>query len=98
MCSTCFLPSITLGLSDIAGIARYMRASLLEVLGHDFLRTARAKGLSENVVVYKHALRNALLPILTLMGFTIPFIFSGAVIVEHLRVARTGIFGYSGGE
>jgi len=78
------LPSITLGLSDIAGIARYMRASLLEVLGHDFLRTARAKGLSENVVVYKHALRNALLPILTLMGFTIPFIFSGAVIVENI--------------
>ena len=78
------LPSITLGLSDIAGIARYMRSSLLEVLGHDFLRTARAKGLGENIVVYKHALRNALLPILTLMGFTIPFIFSGAVIVENI--------------
>ena len=78
------LPGITLGLSDIAGIARYMRSSLLEVKGQDFLRTARAKGLTENVVVYKHALRNALLPILTLMGFTIPFIFSGAVIVENI--------------
>lgn len=78
------LPSITLGLGSIAGIARYMRSSLLEVMGQDFLRTARSKGLSENKVVYKHALRNALLPILTLMGFTIPSIFSGAVIVENI--------------
>jgi len=78
------LPSLTLGLGNIAGIARYMRSSLLEVLGQDFLRTARAKGLSDNLVVYKHALRNALLPILTLMGFTIPSIFSGAVIVENI--------------
>lgn len=78
------LPSITLGLGSIAGIARYMRSSLLEVMGQDFLRTAWAKGLSENKVVYKHALRNALLPILTLMGFTIPSIFSGAVIVENI--------------
>lgn len=78
------LPSITLGLGSIAGIARYMRSSLLEVMGQDFLRTARAKGLSENKVVYKHALRNALLPILTLMGFSIPSIFSGAVIVENI--------------
>lgn len=78
------LPSVTLGLSSIAGVARYMRSSLLEVMGQDFLRTARAKGLSENLVVYKHALRNALLPILTLMGFTIPSIFSGAVIVENI--------------
>lgn len=78
------LPSITLGLGSIAGIARYMRSSLLEVMGQDFLRAARAKGLSENKVVYKHALRNALLPILTLMGFTIPSIFSGAVIVENI--------------
>lgn len=78
------LPTLTLGLSSIASVARYMRSSLLEVIGQDFLRTARAKGLSENVVVYKHALRNALLPILTLMGFMIPSIFSGAVIVENI--------------
>ncbi len=78
------LPTLTLGLSSIASIARYMRSSVLEVVGQDFLRTARAKGLSENVVVYKHALRNALLPILTLMGFMIPSIFSGAVIVESI--------------
>jgi peptide/nickel transport system permease protein len=78
------LPTLTLGLSDIASVARYMRSSLLEVVGQDYLRTARAKGLSENIVVYKHALRNALLPILTLMGFMIPSIFSGAVIVESI--------------
>ena len=79
-----FLPSMTLGLSSIASIARYMRASILEVINQDYLRTARAKGLRENIVIYKHALRNALLPILTLMGFMIPNIFSGAVIVESI--------------
>lgn len=78
------LPSLTLGLASIAGVARYMRASLLEVINQDYLRTARAKGLSERIVVYKHALRNALLPILTLLGFMIPSIFSGAVIVESI--------------
>ncbi len=78
------LPALTLGLATIASIARYMRASLLEVISQDYLRTARAKGLRENVVIYKHALRNALLPILTLAGFLIPTIFSGAVIVENI--------------
>jgi peptide/nickel transport system permease protein len=78
------LPALTLGLGSIAGVARYMRASLLEVINQDYLRTARAKGLSERIVVYKHALRNALLPILTLLGFMIPSIFSGAVIVESI--------------
>lgn len=78
------LPALTLGLGTIASIARYMRASLLEVISQDYLRTARAKGLRENMVIYKHALRNALLPILTLIGFLIPTIFSGAVIVENI--------------
>lgn len=78
------LPSLTLGLSSIASVARYMRSSILEVLNEDYLRTARAKGLRENIVIYKHALRNALLPILTLMGFMLPNIFSGAVIVESI--------------
>lgn len=78
------LPALTLGLGTIAGVARYMRASLLEVIRQDYLRTARAKGLRENLVIYKHALRNALIPILTLMGFLIPTIFSGAVITEHV--------------
>ncbi len=78
------LPSLTLGLGSIASVARYMRSSLLEVLNEDYLRSARAKGLRENIVIYKHALRNALLPILTLMGFMLPSIFSGAVIVENI--------------
>lgn len=79
-----FLPAVTLGLGSIASVARYMRSSLLEVLNEDYLRTARAKGLADSIVVYKHALRNALLPILTLMGFMLPTIFSGAVIVESI--------------
>ena len=78
------LPALTLGLGTIASITRYMRASLLEVLPQDYLRTAKAKGLKETVVIYKHALRNALIPILTLIGFMIPSIFSGAVIVESI--------------
>ncbi len=78
------LPALTLGLGTIASIARYMRASLLEVLPQDYLRTAKAKGLKETAVIYKHALRNALIPILTLVGFMIPSIFSGAVIVENI--------------
>lgn len=78
------LPALTLGLGTIASIARYMRSSLLEVISQDYLRTARAKGLKERVVIYKHALRNALIPILTLVGFMIPSIFSGAVIVENI--------------
>ncbi|MDI9485674.1 MAG: ABC transporter permease [Bacillota bacterium] len=78
------LPALTLGLGSIASVARYMRASLLEVLNEDYLRTARAKGLRERIVIYKHALRNALLPILTLMGFMLPSIFSGAVITENI--------------
>lgn len=79
-----FLPAVTLGLATIAGVARYMRSSLLEVIHQDYLRTARSKGLTERVVIYKHALRNALIPILTLMGFLIPTIFSGAVVVENI--------------
>lgn len=78
------LPALTLGLSAIASITRYMRTSLLEVIRQDYLRTARAKGLRERVVIYKHALRNALIPILTLMGFLIPQIFSGAVVTEAI--------------
>jgi len=76
------LPSLALGLGSAAGIARYMRGSMLEVIRQDFVRTARAKGLEERVVVFKHALRNALLPIITLLGLSLPFLFSGAVLIE----------------
>ncbi len=76
------LPSLALGIGSAAGIARYMRGSLLEVIQQDFVRTARAKGLEERVVIFKHALRNALIPIITLLGLTLPFLFSGAVLIE----------------
>lgn len=76
------LPALTLGISSMASWMRYMRSSMLEVIREDYIRTARAKGLTGYVVVYKHALRNALLPIITLVMMAIPFIFSGAVITE----------------
>jgi peptide/nickel transport system permease protein len=78
------LPSIALGIGSAAGVARYMRGSMLEVIRQDYVRTARAKGLSERVVVFKHALRNALLPIITLLGLTLPYLFGGAVLVETI--------------
>ena len=60
----------------MAGITRYMRSSMLEVINQDYIRTARAKGLPEKVVIVKHALRNALLPIVTLLGFELPILLS----------------------
>jgi peptide/nickel transport system permease protein len=78
------MPAIALGIGSAAGVARYMRGSMLEVIRQDFIRTARAKGLSERVVVFKHALRNALLPIITLLGLTLPYLFGGAVLVETI--------------
>jgi peptide/nickel transport system permease protein len=78
------LPSIALGVSSAASVARYMRSSMLEVIRQDYIRTARAKGLPERTVILKHALKNALLPIITLLGLYLPFLFSGAVLVEHV--------------
>jgi peptide/nickel transport system permease protein len=78
------LPALALGIGSAAGVARYMRGSMLEVIRQDYVRTARAKGLSERVVVFKHALRNALLPIITLLGLTMPYLFGGAVLVETI--------------
>lgn len=78
------LPSIALGVSSAAGIARYMRSSMLDVIRQDYIRTARAKGLPERTVILKHALKNALLPIITLLGLYLPFLFSGAVLVEYV--------------
>jgi len=76
------LPALTLGLVGAAGTARYQRAALLEALGEDYARTARAKGLAEPRVLMDHALRNALLPIVTLLGLALPFLLTGAVVVE----------------
>jgi peptide/nickel transport system permease protein len=76
------LPTLSLALVLTAGIARYMRGSMLEVVRQDYVRTAHAKGLPERVVVFKHALRNALIPIITLVGLYLPFLFSGTVFIE----------------
>ncbi|WP_337268322.1 ABC transporter permease [Oryzifoliimicrobium ureilyticus] len=76
------LPALALGLVSSALILRFTRASMLDVLGDDYVRTARAKGLSERRVVLKHALKNALIPILTVLGLTAAVLVSGAVVTE----------------
>jgi peptide/nickel transport system permease protein len=76
------LPSIILAIGGIAALSRYTRSSMLEVIRQDYIRTAKAKGLSEETVYYKHALRNALLPIITLFGFLIPGLIGGSIIIE----------------
>ncbi len=76
------LPVFVSAVGGLAGFSRYMRNNMLEVLRQDFIRTARAKGLSENMVVYKHALRNALMPVITILGLSLPGIIGGSVIME----------------
>ncbi len=76
------LPALTLGLTSIAGWSRYLRASLQDALGQDFVRTGRAKGLSWRRIVTRHALRNALIPLVTVMALDLPGYFTGAVVVE----------------
>lgn len=78
------LPAVAYGLIQAAGVVRMTRATLLEVLGEDFIRTARAKGLAGWVVLYKHALRNALIPVVTLIGLNVGILFTGAVVIETL--------------
>ena len=78
------LPGVAMGMTACAGTARYMRSSLLEVIRQDYVRTARAKGLRERTVIAKHAMRNAMLPIVTLIGMSVPRLFSGAVLVETI--------------
>jgi peptide/nickel transport system permease protein len=78
------LPALTLGLVGAAGTARFQRAALLETLGRDFIRTARAKGVSERRVLGVHALRNALLPLITLAGLSLPFLLTGSVLIESV--------------
>ena len=93
------LPALTLGLVGAAGTARYQRATMLEVIRQDYVRTARAKGLRERRVLLVHALRNALLPYITLFGLAFPFLLTGAVLVETVfawpgmgRLAVSAIF------
>ncbi len=78
------LPAITLGYYSTAVIARMTRSSMLEVLGQDYMRTARAKGLRESIVVVRHGLRNALIPTLTIIGVTFGSLLSGAVLTETI--------------
>ncbi len=76
------LPVATLTLALAAGVARYTRGQMLEVIRQDYIRTARAKGVPEYAVITRHALRNSLIPVVTLLGLYLPFLFSGAVFVE----------------
>ena len=76
------LPTIVLGLASAGYLTRYVRSSMLEVINHDYVRTARAKGVSERNVIINHAFRNGLIPIVTVLGINLAFILSGSVIVE----------------
>jgi len=78
------MPVITLAAITVASFSRYMRSSMMDAMAEDYVRTARAKGASERRVLYGHALRNALIPILTLIGLSLPAIVSGAVITESV--------------
>jgi peptide/nickel transport system permease protein len=82
------LPVVTLTYPAFAALSRYMRAGMLETLRQDFVRTARAKGLPERTVVFGHALRNSLIPIVTLIGLELPELISGSVIVESIFGVR----------
>ena len=79
-----FLPTVVLTLLYLAGWSRFMRSSMLEVLRQDYVRTARAKGLLERVVIVKHAARNALIPLITIVVLQVPQIFSGAILTETI--------------
>ncbi|MFO0293432.1 MAG: ABC transporter permease [Rhodospirillales bacterium] len=78
------LPSLALGLPILASLSRLVRTAMLDALGQDYVRTARAKGVSERGVVYRHALRNALLPFVTSVGITAGYLFGGAIVVEQV--------------
>lgn len=89
------IPSIMAALTGIAVLSRYVRSQMLEVLEQDYVRTARAKGLDEASVIYGHALRNALLPFVTMFGFLVPGLISGSVIFEQIFAwPGLGLLGY----
>ncbi|MEQ6896437.1 ABC transporter permease [Microbacterium sp. KR10-403] len=78
------LPIVTLALLSIAGFSRYMRSSVLDNVSQDYVRTARAKGASPSRVLWRHVLRNALIPIITLLGLSLPALFAGALVTESI--------------
>jgi peptide/nickel transport system permease protein len=78
------LPVFTLVLVNIAADSRFIRSAMIDSLNQDFVKTARAKGVSERRVIFRHALRNALLPVVTNIGLEIPFLFTGAIVTETI--------------
>ena len=84
------LPSITVGLFVAGGFARLVRSSMIEAMGQDYVRTARAKGLPPSKIVFKHALRNAMIPPITLLGIQVAVLIGGAVVTENV-FARPGL-------
>jgi peptide/nickel transport system permease protein len=78
------LPVLVSAFGGLAGMSRYVRSSMLEVIRQDYIRTARSKGLEESSVIYRHALRNALLPVITIIGLSIPGLIGGGVIFETI--------------
>jgi peptide/nickel transport system permease protein len=78
------LPVVSITLAGVAGYMRYQRASMLEVMPQDYVRTARAKGLSERTVILKHAWRNSLIPIITLLGYVLVILVEGSIVVENI--------------
>jgi peptide/nickel transport system permease protein len=78
------LPLLTLAFTGLASLSRYVRYSMLEVIKQDYIRTARAKGLPDKKIIYKHALKNALLPVITILGMTLPALIGGSFIFETI--------------
>jgi peptide/nickel transport system permease protein len=90
-----FLPVLMLSYASFAELSRFMRASMLENIRQDFIRTARAKGLSDRIVVYKHILRNSLIPLVTIMAGILPVLIGGSVIIETIfSIPGIGQLGY----
>ena len=83
------MPAIVMSLSNLATVMRFARSSMIETLNQDYIRTARAKGLSEKIVIYRHALKNSMIPVITILGQSIPNLFGGAYITEK-------VFGWPG--
>lgn len=89
------LPVIAMGGYSVSYLARLMRSSLLEVMGQDYIRTARAKGLTEFAVVTKHALRNALIPVITVLGPTVAGLLTGSFVVEKIFAICVIMFAFN---
>jgi len=83
------MPALVMALADLSTVMRFTRSSMVETLSQDYIRTSRAKGLSERVVIYRHALKNSLIPVVTIFGLSIPNLFGGSYIIEK-------VFGWPG--